>query len=80
VDLQHVIAQVDDPVLGHAAAGVDAGLACAVEVQAAVCDLDDQERAARVMIYVVPWRSGYDGDVGLWLGGVVVPVCSLFSF
>lgn len=67
VHLQDVVHQVDDPVVGHAGPGVEAGVLPAVERETGERDLDDKSRSGRMRRQVVTRRTGQDGDVGLGL-------------
>lgn len=66
-DLQRFTVEVQDPVLGHAGAGIGGELSAAVPAQGAVGDFGDQQRAPRVRVAVVARQAGHHGDVGLGL-------------
>jgi hypothetical protein len=71
VHLEDGLAQVDDPVVGDARAGVQTPLARTVAEEAVVGDLDGQDRSSRVAGAIVAGSARDDAGVGLRLGLVV---------
>src|ERR1700722_14711939 len=63
-NLQLAIDEVDDPVVGDAGTGVEAGLWPAVVGQRGVAHLDNQDGECR-MVLIVFWTAGNDGYVRL---------------
>src|SRR3989442_4316273 len=71
MDLESPIDEVDDPIVRHAGAGVEAALHVPVECQARLRDLHDERRPRGMGLAVVAPTAGYHGEVGLWLGFVI---------
>ena len=70
-DLEGALDEVDDPVVGHARARVEAGLVPAVELEARLRNLEDQYRPRRMGDQVVAGTTGNDCHVRFRLRVVV---------
>src|SRR3989442_14717955 len=71
MDLESPIDEVDDLIVRHAGAGVEAALHVPVECQARLRALHDERRPRGMGLAVVAPTAGYHGEVGLWLGFVI---------
>ena len=70
-DLEHLVHEIHDPVVGDAGARVEAALVAAVEAQARLGDLDEDSRARGVLGKIVSREAGHHHDIRLRLGFVV---------
>ena len=71
MDLQYSPSQIEDPVVRDSCPCVCRSFPTTDEVQARLCDLDDERWAARVSRHVVARRATNHADVGLRLRAVV---------
>src|SRR6266852_6558441 len=71
VDLQHLVDQVDHPVVGDPGSRVQGALAQPVEGERRVGDLDDQHGLGWMGVPVVSRPARHDNDVGLGLRSFV---------
>jgi hypothetical protein len=67
VDLERVVREIHDPVVGQAGPGVEAALVHAIELQTGLADLDHEDRPGRMSDLVVTKGAGYHREVRLGL-------------
>jgi hypothetical protein len=65
VDLERVIDEIHDPVVGHAGARIEARLVPPVEGEAGIGDLDHEEGVCRVSRGAGPGVACHKGEIGL---------------
>src|SRR5216117_1647621 len=71
VNLQHTIDEVQDPIVVQTGTGVEAALVLAVELEARLCDFDDEHGPRGMLAAVVSPASASDRDIRLGLRHIV---------
>jgi hypothetical protein len=71
VNLQHVVGQIEDPVVGNPGPRIETALLPPIECQARLGHFDDENRVRRMRAAMVTPAAWYHRDVRLRLGVLV---------